>query len=226
MARFIRRIPEDYQSGLETIVSLNQKQLEELLQIFEVTSVILNVKKFYQELVPKINFLEPLEAKNLVETIGSLYELRTQLDLSTEEFVDEIIDVMKESQNKRLKLKNSDYEKFQQRLISLLDIKTLALRAKAVNLIVDHDIIFVDAKIISDIRPIFGLNIEESPIGSVIIHNLKIEYKQNNDFKSFHIALDEKDIITLLGLLKRTQTKSESLKEFINNSGLPNFDIE
>lgn len=226
MARFIRRIPEDYQSGLVKIVSLNDKQLKELLQIFENTPVILNVKKFNQVLLPKINFLESVEAKNLIETIGSLYELRNELDLSTEEFVDEVTDVMKESQNKKLKLTANNYEKFKQRLTVLLDVKTLALRAKAVNLIVDHDIIFQAAKIVSDIRPIFGFNIEESPIGSVLIHNLKIEYKQNDEIKNFHIALDEKDVTTLLNLLKRTQTKSESLKAFIVNSGLSNFDVE
>ncbi|MGI8882929.1 MAG: hypothetical protein ACR2IA_01625 [Pyrinomonadaceae bacterium] len=226
MARFIRRIPEDYQSGLARVVSLSNNDINELLTIFENTPVILNGKKFNQELLPKITFLESVEARNLIETIGSLYELRNQLDLTTEEFVDEITDVMKESQNKKLKLTESNYKKFKQRLTDLLAIKTLALRSKAVNLIVDHSVIFQDAKIVSDIRPIFGLNIEESPIGSVIIHNLKIEYKQNDEIKNFYIALDEKDITTLLGLLKRTQTKSESLKSFIANSGLSNFDVE
>ena len=226
MARFIRRIPEEYQTGLAKIVSLSDSHIKELLEIFENTPVILNVKKFNQELLPKINFLESGEAKNLIETIGSLYELRSQLDLSTEEFVDEITNVVKESQNKKLKLTENNNKKFKQRLTDLLAVKTLGLRSKAVNLIVDHDIIFQDAKMVTDIRPIFDSNIEKSPIGAVIIHNLKIEYKQNDEIKNFYIALDEKDVTTLLGLIKRTQTKSESLKTFISNSGISNFDVE
>ena len=133
---------------------------------------------------------------------------------------------MSESGDDALKPSNFSLETFQEKFHALLNIKSLSSRTKAANLIVDNQIIFKDAKIISDIRPIFGDNIEDQPIGAVIVHRLKIVYDENDELKNFHIALDEKDVESLIGHLKRTQTKSKSLKRFINSSGLSSYEIE
>lgn len=226
MARYINRIPDDYKSGISTIISLSEKDLNTLTQVFEEAPVVLNVREFNQKIVPKIDFLESPKTNNLVDTIGSLYELRSSLNISTEEFVDEIVDVINSVNDESLKLSDENVEEFKKRLNSLLNINSLSIRTKAANLIVDHQIIFRDAKLISDIRPIFGNDVEEKPIATVLVHTLKIEYIENNELKDFHIALDDKDVAKLITLLKRTQIKTESIKEFIKKTDLVNYEVE
>jgi hypothetical protein len=226
MARYINRIPEDYKFGIKVIIALKDSDLAKIIQILNGTPVVLNVRKFNQKIFSQIDFIEPQEAKNLIDTIGSLYDLRLSLNISNEEFADEIVEVIQESSDKSLKLDEGNVENFKQRLSSLLDIESLSLRAKATNLIVDHQTIFRDAKLISDIRPIFGNDVEEKPIATVLIHTLKIEYVENNDLRDFHVALDDKDVTNLIALLKHTQLKAENLKGFVKSVGLLNYEVE
>ena len=102
----------------------------------------------------------------------------------------------------------------------------MSLRTKAANLIVDNQIIFRDAKLISDIRPVFGSEVEELPIGTVLVHTLKIEYIESEFPKNFHVALDDKDVEKLITLLKRTQLKAESLRKLVKSVGLSNYEVE
>ena len=226
MARYINRIPDDYKSGIRTIISLSDKDLDTLIKLFEENPIVLNIREFNQKILPKIDFLESSDANKLIDTIGSLYELRLNLDISTEEFVDEIVAVINEDKDDLLDISPENIDKFKERLSHLLNIKSLSLRTKAANLIVDNQIIFRDAKLISDIRPIFGADVEDAPIGTVLVHTLKLEYIENDYPKSFHIALDDTDVTNLITLLKRTQIKSETIRKLIKSVGLLNYEVE
>jgi len=226
MAKYINRIPDAYKSGIKVIISLSDDDLSNVIKVFKESSVVLNVREFNQKLTDKIDFLQPLEAKNLVDALGSLYELRLELDISSEEFVDEIVSAIIEDTEKPLELLPDNFDKFKERLFQLLNIESLSLRTKAANLIVDNQIIFRDAKLISDIRPIFGTDVEDLPIGTVLVHTLKIDYIENEFPKNFHIALDDKDVEKLITLLKRTQLKAESLRKLVKSVGLSNYEVE
>lgn len=226
MAKYISKIPDNDKSSLRKIISLNEEDAVKLIQIFNEAPVILNVRAFNQNILSKIDFLDDKDAKNLVNTIGSLYQVRLDLDLSIDEFVDEIVEVMNESGDDFRELLDNDIEKFRERFSKLLNVNALSLRTKTASLIVDHQIVYKSAKIISDIRPVFGDDIEQSPVGASLVHNLKVEYVENDELKYIHFALDDKDIGSLITLFKRTQSKSETLKMFIKSSGLENYDVE
>jgi hypothetical protein len=226
MAKYINRIPDAYKSGIRVIIALSDENLSNVIKAFKEASVVLNVREFNQKITDEIDFLQPVEAKSLVDALGSLYELRLDLDISSEEFVDEVVSVTTEDTENPLELSLENVDKFKERLYQLLNIESLSLRTKAANLIVDNQNIFRDAKLISDIRPVFGTDVEDLPVGTVLVHTLKIDYIENEFPKSFHIALDDKDVEKLITLLKRTQLKAESLRKLVKSVGLSNYEVE
>jgi len=229
MARTIGiRIPQHYQLGLAKIISLSESSVDELITLLENTPITLDLKKSIDSISTKVTTLSTEDAKSVIETTNSLYELRNQISpqLQPEEFIETIVGAMNESENESLKLSDENLEKFKQKLSALLSVKSLSIRTKAINLILDHENILHHTNLVTDIRPVFGSKVEESPIGAVLVHTLKLEYKQNDEIKNFYVALDDEDIITLINSLKRTQTKSESLKKLLDKAGLSNFEIE
>jgi len=205
-----------------------RKALDELITLLENTPITLDLKKSIDSISTKVTTLSTEDAKSVIETTNSLYELRNQISpqLQPEEFIETIVGAMNESENESLKLSDENLEKFKQKLSALLSVKSLSIRTKAINLILDHENILHHTNLVTDIRPVFGSKVEESPIGAVLVHTLKLEYKQNDEIKNFYVALDDEDIITLINSLKRTQTKSESLKKLLDKAGLSNFEIE
>jgi hypothetical protein len=226
MAKHIHRIPDNDKSGLKKIITLSDDDALKLIQILDQAPTTINVRSFNQNIVSRIDFLEEKDARNIINTLGSLYQVRLDLGLPIDEFVEEIVEVMSESGEDFVDLLNEHIDIFRERFSKLLNVKSLSQRTKTASLIVDHQIVFKHAKIISDIRPVFGDDIEQSPVGAVLVHNLKIEYVENDELKYLHFALDDEDITSLIGILKRAQSKSETLKAFIKSSGLANYEIE
>jgi len=220
------RIPEPYQLGLTKIISLQDESIDELIKLLENIPISIVSKKSVENLVTKVRTISTEDAEKITETIYSLYHLKNQLLLpESEDFLDVIIDAMNTSKNDSLKLSNGQLEKFKQKLSALLNVNSLSIITKASNLRTDHNNVLKDVSLITDIRPIFGDNVDDSPLGVVLVHTLKIVYEQNDELKNFYVALDDDDLTTFINPLKRAQAKSESLRKFVDKVGLQNFDI-
>lgn len=222
------RIPKNYQLGLEKIISLTDESVEELITLLENAPISTDSKKIIESLAIEVQTISAKDdAGKILETIYSLYELKDQLPLpESEDFLDVIIDAMNESENDSLKLSNEHLENFKRKLSALLNVNSLSIRTKASNLRLDHHNVLKDVSLITDMRPVFGSKVDEKPIGIVLAHTLKIIYEQDEELKNFYVALDDDDLTTFVNSLKRAQTKSESLRKFVNETGLQSFDIK
>ena len=87
----------------------------------------------------------------------------------------------------------------------------------------DHQAIFYDAKILSDIRPLFD-NPDEPPIGAVISHTLKIVFHESGgDHKELYLALDAEDLEVLKKIAKRAESKLASIQSLIKTVNIPDL---
>lgn len=106
------------------------------------------------------------------------------------------------------------------RIIELLDIKSLALTAKAFSLITSDAAPFSDARIVSDIRPIFSGKDESLELmASVIVHHLHIEVAGEGE--NHHSALTTSDLMTLRRTVERALDKDRKLREALRGGPLP-----
>jgi len=64
------------------------------------------------------------------------------------------------------------------------------------------------------------------PAGALIVHTLKLEYKQGNEEKDFYIALDTNDVKKLREQLDRAEQKAESIKLMLNQAQVSYLDVE
>lgn len=218
------RIPPNYQLGLAKIISLNNESIAELITLLEKVSI--DSKKSIETLASNAQTLAAEDAEKIIETIYSLYQLKNQMPLSeSDDFSDVIIDAMNDSENEALKISEENLSDFKQKFSALLNVNSLSIRTKAQNLRMEHTNVLKDMSLITDLRPIFGDNVDETPAGIVLVHTLKIVYEQNDEPMNFYFALDDDDLSKFISVLKRAQVKSESLRKFADKTGLHNFDI-
>lgn len=152
----------------------------------------------------------------IVQTLGSMNSSRINADISVEEFANNIA---KWVTRRRDVPKDYNQAAFEQRLVSLLSIESLVLSAKSFDIEHEYDRIFNSARIISDIRPVFGLSAVE-PIAAMVVHNLKIRYYENGELKVSFFALDSADLAELRKVVDRAEGKTTKLEKMIAKSGV------
>lgn len=115
--------------------------------------------------------------------------------------------------------------RFKERLLQLLGVSTAQLIAKAHDILLEHAQTFSSARIVSDIRPVFGESVEAPPTAAVIVHMLNLVYFQAGERQEFVVALDTKDIQLLLDTLERAAKKTKSLESLIASTGMTYMEV-
>jgi hypothetical protein len=135
-----------------------------------------------------------------------------------------LIDTLRRQPDFGLK-ESADLSHARERFKRLLNITTLNTLSKAIRLQRDGERLYCDAKILSDIRPVFGDDVSQGPISVVITHTLKLGYHEGDDHKEFFIVLDAQDLINLSEVIERAHEKAETLDALLEKTGLPRLGI-
>lgn len=90
------------------------------------------------------------------------------------------------------------------------------ITAKLIDLMTENQKIFVNAKIYQDVRPVFDDS--ENLLGSVVIHNLKIIFKEDDEIRKMYLSLDDNDLEDMISLLKKAQEKLKMIKSHFENT--------
>jgi hypothetical protein len=113
-----------------------------------------------------------------------------------------------------------DEAEFGARLVNVYRVKSVDVFAKAANLLTRNDKNFLSAKGTTDLRPVFGEDLNAGPQAYVLLHHLELEFrefgaKQN---RSFFVSLDERDLDDLISVLDRCRNKASALKSRLEES--------
>jgi hypothetical protein len=119
-----------------------------------------------------------------------------------------------------LKLQPAERASLRSRLAALLSIPSVAASTKALDLQSEHERLFHSARVLTDLRPVFGNEEITSPTATLITHMLKLEYHEESGHEALYVALDDGDIEQLIRVLSRAREKSESLRRLVAASGL------
>ncbi|HEY0077924.1 MAG TPA: hypothetical protein VGB73_04700 [Pyrinomonadaceae bacterium] len=178
--------------------------------------------RIFDDSTLKLKTISPEEMKGIREAILPVIASQGNIKESVSDYVDSIATSLKEDNRENVKWTDSDktFKRFKERLTALFSIESLQLVAKAHDVLLEHARTFSRARIISDIRPVFGDKVEEPPIAAVIVHMLNIAYVDSGKRKEFVVALDTKDIQLLMDALKRAQDKTESLQSVIASTNM------
>ena len=114
-------------------------------------------------------------------------------------------------------------EHFAYRIESLLSCDVVRLRSKASSIGAEHERIFVKARVLTDLRPLFdGNDVERlEPQGALLSHTLVLHFiGPEGRHGDFYVVLDDEDIEVLQHAAVRAAKKSEALKRKLQASGL------
>jgi len=214
MARI--QIPAHYERGLIKLRRLGEKSLQELLTALADTPPMFEARALSGELAPRISSIPEADLDEIVETLISLYRAQAYLDLSTSELAEYVCEAMSQSENQDLKLDGEECDIFQERLTKLFAIESLTYPAKVSEVVSDHDRFFVRARVLTDVRGIFGPDPEDLPKGAAIVHVLNIAYQQGRRGEKFYVAMDSQDIESLISALQRALAKEKGLKKLLD----------
>ena len=154
----------------------------------------------------------------LVRAISSLVGISTIFELTTDEAADQV------ASSPDLKVPEEEQQQLSARIKSLASCRCIRLREKIATLGREHQRVFLDARIMTDVRPIFGDEVESELEGVLVSHTLKLEYlDEEKNVGAFHIVLDNQDIGTVEKCIARAKDKNERVASILDNVGLSDF---
>jgi hypothetical protein len=209
-------IPERHIEGFREFFSADSQTREKIISIFSRSLVGQSVGDLSKQLNSELG-IELEKAKSIVRAITSLLSVVAKRNLQPKEFIDEIVDTYY-TQTKELRQDNESVKKQLAELISISQNYQLTIKAR--NLAFEREKIIESFRIITDVRPVFDNSEVKEIRGSIIIHNLKIDYTEDGFTHSAMFALDENDLKEFNRLILRTQQKESLLKLSLDKSKL------
>jgi hypothetical protein len=106
------------------------------------------------------------------------------------------------------------------RLERLIEMPMLRYTGKAWRLLHDQARVFVDCRIITDLRPLFG---DDDTVirAAAVTHHLRISFDSHSrNADDFYVALDSADLRSLRSVIDRALAKQASLEAFSKNAGV------
>lgn len=150
--------------------------------------------------------------ESIADALTELYGVRSSRDVSVEEFADELSDALESVPEDNLRLIPSERAQFKENLIALLSADLFTIIAKLRDLTNEHERTLCHARIVTDLRPVFGANVEDGPKAMLVVHNLRIAYHKGNErVQDFYVSLSSDDLKRLRQLLDRAEAKAATL---------------
>lgn len=219
------RIPDRYRLGLTKIHSLSDDSFEKLLDALQKCPPMVKVEDIVNLVAHEIPALSKGDLEEIITALSSLYFVHIDSEVPIQRLASDVCDAMRSSRGGESKLLDSEQAKFRDRLEKLLGVTSISFAAKAIGLRGDFACLLCDAKILTDLRPVFAKP-GELPIGAMITHTLKLGYHEDREHKQLYIALDARDISTLKEVLARAESKALSLKALIQKAGMPDLEAK
>lgn len=225
MARSLR-VPRRYEEGFAKIRDLSDESVRELLIALDELPATYNEVSLSEAVA---NAVDTIPARDVEEIVPALLSLYSYLDYS-KSTIQEIAEGVSQS------VGDTGFEdpeelgegsSLEDRLSQLLSVDSLKIAVRAGVLAIQNERPLQEARILTDIRPIFEPDQpEDPPMGAVIIHTLKVSYWAENETKDFFFTLDTEDVEKLAEQLERARSKADSLKAVLKMAQVPYIDSE
>ena len=218
------KIPDKYRPGLIVLGTLPSDAFDQVLASLVAAPV---PPKGHKELnawiSSEVKSVTPPDLKSLIETLVSLYRLRIKYKVEPKVLAADVAEAA--SLEPSLKALSGDLLK--DRLTQLLSLNSLDLvDAKAKELQNESERRFCEARIITDLRPVFGSNVSDSPDTMIIVHTLKLGFHDSKGkHRDIFVSLDLEDISQMAAILKRALDKTKAIKGKMSSVGIQLADI-
>jgi hypothetical protein len=116
-------------------------------------------------------------------------------------------------------------ERLARRIETLAGLPAMAITAKAMDVAGEHDRLFHTARMLTDVRPVFGDDPLELPVGAVVTHVLRIDAFRNGQLEDYFVVLDNSELMALKAVVDRAIDKNKSLSRLLDVIGFSRFEL-
>lgn len=221
------RVPEQQIVHIKKLLELPDDKIEGFLSALVQAKPAFNVFDLSAEVSSQSGL--PIELTlGIIRVLASLYLTRNWRE-PAETFVDrEVFVALRAAQTFSAEDVDAQWRKLRKFFIAALSLeRTVGTAAKAGIVLTQHERIFSGARIMTDLRPIFHLDVSQKPDAAVIVHMLQIV--QRDDFGNKtdqYFALDSNDIVVMKEIIERAMKKEETLKGVMKDSGVTVLDAK
>ena len=217
----IQEIPQRDLDSLVMLSNLDGDDYSRLTQVFHAATSCLRIRKFIEDTSASLPDAMRDAVSAIAETLISMQTARLRLGVTATEF---ITAVFSSDNIQDLKLPVEKHGLCRDRLRQIMAIDSILITAKAASVLTAHESPFESARIFTDVRPIFGEQdpVSESvrPRAAVLVHMLQFRLAGEESRRELYVALDNRDLQTLIDTLNRAKAKAEELSEFVTCGGL------
>jgi hypothetical protein len=198
------KIPEIFKKGFTDLAKINDSTLDSVVTYVKFSALGAGPGIFIDELI-KLDKLISVELAEVIYSFGAL--LNRNPSLKKEELALDLVEAYKSND-----LPDSD--KLYVNLIKCFDVSTnLKLTTKAIELLSENENVYLDSRILSDVRLVFNDSLENENRCALILHNLKLSFQSNNEEKEFYLSLDKNDLLKLKEVVERAIEKDNVLRK-------------
>lgn len=111
-----------------------------------------------------------------------------------------------------------------ERIEATLGSAAILHRAKAYLLQLEHDRVYLGARVITQLRPIFDDDATQGPRGAIMTHVLRVDtFARGQRGESFYFGMDDDDLDELKAVVDRAIDKRGSTRAYVPKVGLIDY---
>ncbi len=214
-------IPDRQKKALIRLIRLPSGQRAELLSRLREVPPALTAHELGAELAGKVG-LSARELSDYMTVLISLYLTRSRHEIGMDKFVADVMDAARPLLASEKKSPEVDVDGFVIFLKEVLSLDaSLGVTSKALDVMRQHERVFDEARILTDVRFVFRPDAAEDPAAALIIHALKLSFEENGEERSFFVALDSGDVAALRRTVERASRKEDRIKTSLQSTGIP-----
>ena len=205
-------------------MQLPPAKVAELLASLREEQPTLEVEELVQSISRRL-MLDVGKVRELLLLLSSLVTTRESYGAGVDEFVEALHSAMEATG--RATLVPSDWAAFENAMGEALSSDSaVSLTFKALDLLNDHQRTYWYSRILTDLRPIFRAEVTEPPAAMVVVHTLKLGYRDGDATRELFVAMDSFDVRGLIATLERAISKEESLRALAEQRQLTLLEIK
>ncbi|NER23040.1 MAG: hypothetical protein F6J86_35795 [Symploca sp. SIO1B1] len=220
-------IPKRYYPTLRDLIALNEQQASKLIEALQELPLSLNSKKSLATVLAKLKRIQLSHGEEIISFLSFLhYSLEKEDDkIIPQELAFDVAEAIN-NEKSLPSLNQVDKQNFSNRLVAFLQASSsLGIIAKGEKLFWDNERVYLESRILTDIRTVFQ-EFNEEPVGAVIVHNLRITYRQNDQEQELFMALDESSLVNLSQQIARARAKVKAIKNVIEKAEITHLSVD
>jgi hypothetical protein len=211
------KVPERFRSGIIRIAGLSEGGFEELASSLEKAPRFKDMRELLTW-TSDVSSVSESDRNEIIAAIIPMFRVQRNAEVSPDRFAIDIWDSLREL----MPDSNIDKGVFLKRLARLLARPALEPDSSRVS-DVKHEVErnFCKIRILTDLRPVFGEDVDETPLDMAVIHNFQVGYHDGmGKHHEFYMSLDASDLDALKKAIVRAEKKAATLERLTEKAGV------